>query len=165
MNKLIFILSLAIGLGFATASIASGEIRSSDIQNINLGDSMKKVTKTLGEPKEVLAKELTPDGKEQVTWRYTLAPSRPRVGNPLSALGSFIYKPPRVDEHGFYHQGSLVGGIIGEDAGQAARIQQAYYNTPQGQADKARASAPPVPEICTIVFVDRKVTSVKKQEA
>ncbi len=164
MNKIIFMLSFAIGIGLAVPSMAAGVIRSSDAAKINLGDSMKKVTKALGEPQEVVSKELTPNGQEQVTWRYEIAPSRPRTGNPFSALGGFIYKPPRIDEHGLYHQGSLAGGLIGEDPGQSARIEQAYYNTPQGQAEMARASAPPAKETCTIVFVDRKVTSIKKQE-
>ena len=159
---------LAAILAAATPSMAAALIHSYDVDKIKLGDSVKKVTKILGEPSEVVSKELAADGKEQLTWRYDMAPSRPRTGNPFTALGSFLYMPPRVDEYGMYHQGSLVGGIVGEDAGQAARNRQAYFNTPQGQAARAQAQStapPPSKETCTVVFVGRKVTSIKKQQA
>src|SRR5690242_8967073 len=108
-----FLLSATVFLALAGASArasASGIVRAYDVDKINLGDSIKKVTKALGEPSEVVAKELTADGKEKLTWRYDLTPPRPRAGNPFTALGSLIYMPPRVDEYGLYHQGSLAGG-------------------------------------------------------
>src|SRR5690242_6740537 len=92
--------------GASAPASASGLVRASDVDQVKLGDSVKKVTKMLGEPSEVVAKELTADGKEKLTWRYDMMPPRPRAGNPFSALGSLIYMPPRVDEYGMYHQGS-----------------------------------------------------------
>ena len=155
-----------MGSTFAScASFAAGSIKSTDIQKINLGDTIKQVTRKIGPPQEVVAKELTPDGKEQITWRYEVAATRPRNRvNPFSALGGFIYTPPRVDEHGLYHQGSLAGGLIGEDPGQSARIEQSYYNSPQGQAEKARELAQPTKAICTVIFMNGKVTSIKEKE-
>ncbi len=156
---------LMIGVSISGVSFAAGSIKTADIQKVNLGDTVKQVTRKLGEPREVLAKEMTPDGKEQITWRYEVVPDQPRNRvNPFSALGGFIYTPPHADEHGFYHQGSIAGGLLGESPGEAAASQQAYYNSPQGQAERARALAQPSKANCVVVFTNGKVSSIKKQE-
>jgi len=165
MKKITFSIFILLGALASGNCFAAGSIKTADIQKINLGDTVKKVTRTLGQPQEVLAKELTTDGKEQITWRYEVAPERSRNAvNPFSALGGFIYTPPRVDEHGYYHQGSLAGGLLGESPGQSAAAQQAYQNSPQGQAERAHAATQPAKSTCTVIFTNGKVSSIKKQE-
>lgn len=165
MKKALVLLML---LAFSAPAQARGLVRAYDVDKIELGDTVKRVQKTLGEPHQVVSQETTPDGKQKLVWRYELAPPRSGDGNLFSAIGGFLYKPPRVDEYGLYHQGSLVGGIIGEDEGQAARNRQAYFNTPQGQAARAQVDQgkpqPPKESSCTITFVDRKVTGIVKQQ-
>lgn len=169
MKKRIASVLLAAGILGALPAQAAAIVHNYDVDKIQLGDTMKKVTKRLGEPHQVVSQEKLPTGQEQVTWRYDVAADARGGGNLFASLGSFVYMPPRVDEYGQYHQGSIAGGIIGEDAGQAARNRQAYFNTPQGQAARAQVDAanPPSPgkSVCLVTFVDRKVTAIKKQNA
>jgi hypothetical protein len=71
MRKLIIIAVLLL----SCASVYGGDfIKATDIQKINLGDTFDDVSKKIGEPQQVPSKELTADGKEQVTWLYETIP-------------------------------------------------------------------------------------------
>jgi len=67
--KRILLVILAIVVT-ATPVFAKDYIKATDIQKIGLGDTFKSVTEKMGEPQQVLSKELTADGKEQVVWQY-----------------------------------------------------------------------------------------------
>ncbi len=67
--KTIMLVMLAIVL-IATPVFAEDYIKATDIQKVSLGDTFEKVIEKIGEPQQVLSKELTADGKEQVVWLY-----------------------------------------------------------------------------------------------
>jgi len=54
----------------ATFALAKDSIKVVDMQKLNLGDSFEQVSEKVGEPQQILSKELTSDGKEQVIWQY-----------------------------------------------------------------------------------------------
>jgi hypothetical protein len=59
------------------SAYAKDYITASNIQKVNLEDSFDDVIKKIGEPQQVLSKEFTGDGKEQVIWLYeTIKPFR-----------------------------------------------------------------------------------------
>jgi len=44
--------------------------KAKDIQKVNLGDTFEEVSEKIGDPNQILSKELTTDGKEKTTWLY-----------------------------------------------------------------------------------------------
>ena len=54
-------------------------VTATDIQKVNLGDTFEQVSKKIGEPQQVLSKELSDDGKEKVIWLYETV-KRPKIG-------------------------------------------------------------------------------------
>ena len=52
------------------ASTKTGSMSSSNIQKVNLNDTFMQVVKKVGEPTQVLSKELTEDENEKVIWLY-----------------------------------------------------------------------------------------------
>lgn len=67
--KKILLVALAITL-ITMPAFAKDCIKANDIQKISLGDTFEQVTEKIGEPQQILSKELTADGKEQVIWQY-----------------------------------------------------------------------------------------------
>ena len=86
MKKIILVILLAMLLSGQIVDAKDKEyISASDMQKINLGDTFEQVTATIGEPQQVLSKELTSDGKEQVVWLYETvkAPNNDFLGGML----------------------------------------------------------------------------------
>ena len=81
---------LAIAL-IATPVFAKDYIKATDIQKVSLGDTFEQVTEKIGEPHQVLSKELTTNGKEQVIWLY-------EVVKPPASSTRFIPVPPFKQE-------------------------------------------------------------------
>lgn len=46
------------------------QIKSTDLQNVALGDTMEMVTQRIGKPDQVVSNEVTGDGKHLVRWLY-----------------------------------------------------------------------------------------------
>lgn len=67
--KKIFILAL-ISCFIATPVYAKDYVKAKDIQKVNLGATFEEVEDEIGDPQQVLSKELTPDGKQKVVWLY-----------------------------------------------------------------------------------------------
>lgn len=68
MQKVMLVI-LTIAL-MAMPAFAKDYIKATDMQKVSLGDTFENVTEKIGEPQQVLSKELTTDGKEQVIWQY-----------------------------------------------------------------------------------------------
>lgn len=54
----------------ASLAIAADYVKATDIQRVNLGENFDQVTQKIGQPNQILSKERTSDGKEQVTWSF-----------------------------------------------------------------------------------------------
>jgi hypothetical protein len=52
------------------ASTSSGRMSPTNLQQVNLGDTFEQVINKLGEPSQVLSKEITEDNNEKVVWLY-----------------------------------------------------------------------------------------------
>ena len=57
---------------------AEDYVKADDIQEVNLGDTFNDVDIKIGDPQQILSKELTTDGKEKVVWLYE-AVGRPKT--------------------------------------------------------------------------------------
>ena len=69
MKKVLYSITIILLISSSTV-FAKDYINATDIQKVSFGDTFENVKKKLGEPQQVLSKELTPDGKEQVIWQY-----------------------------------------------------------------------------------------------
>ncbi len=68
MKKIMLIVLAMVFM--ATYVFAKDYVKVSDIQKVSLTDTFEQVTEKIGEPQQVLSKELTADGKEQAVWLY-----------------------------------------------------------------------------------------------
>ena len=50
--------------------VTSPSVRATSIQAINVGDTFEVVKQKVGEPHQILLKELTANGQERVVWLY-----------------------------------------------------------------------------------------------
>jgi len=67
-------------------AFAKDHIEATDIQKVGLGDTLDDVSRKIGEPQQVLSKELTADGKEKVIWQYETVKA-PSVSNLTQYVG------------------------------------------------------------------------------
>jgi len=77
MKKIL--LTILILCSAFTVVYAKDYINATDVQKVNFGDTFDNVSKKIGEPNQVLSKELNADGKEQVIWQYETV-KRPYFG-------------------------------------------------------------------------------------
>jgi hypothetical protein len=61
---------LAVLISLPAFAKTKDYVTAKDIQKVNLNDTFDDVTGKIGEPQQVLSKELTAEGKEQVVWQY-----------------------------------------------------------------------------------------------
>ena len=74
MRKFLVLL-LCLGLyGCATVITISPYVKTSDIQKVSIRDSFKEVVAKIGQPNQVLSKEITINGKKQSVWLYEAIP-------------------------------------------------------------------------------------------
>ncbi len=71
MKKAAYLIVIAVLLISMPAFAKNKDyVTATDIHKVNLNDTFDDVVGKIGEPQQVLSKELTADGKEQVTWQY-----------------------------------------------------------------------------------------------
>lgn len=74
-------LAMLVVVFIVTPVFAKDYIKATDIQKVSLGDTFEQVAEKIGEPQQVLSKELIADGKEQVIWLYeTIKPFKTEQG-------------------------------------------------------------------------------------
>jgi hypothetical protein len=81
-------------------------ITATDIQKVNLNDTFDDVSSKIGEPNQVLSKELTGEGKEQVVWLYE-AVKNPKIkatGEPSTIFTGYTAKTALVMEQTYQQQ-------------------------------------------------------------
>jgi len=92
MKNIFLVMLMTVLIATPVFSKDEGYIKATDIQKVNLNDTFEDVSKKIGEPQQVLSKELTADGKEKVLWLYeTIKPfkmEREWAGRGLDAEGS-----------------------------------------------------------------------------
>ena len=90
MKKLIPVLVFLLLI--STVAFAKGKdyVKATDIQKIDIGDTFEEFEEKIGEPQQILSKELTTDGKEKVIWLYE-AIYRPSRGRGLITSTSESY--------------------------------------------------------------------------
>ena len=74
MRKILVLLFFLGLYGCATEVISEPFVRVSDIQKVSIGDSLDAVVAKIGQPNQILSKQMTPEQKEQVTWLYESIP-------------------------------------------------------------------------------------------
>ena len=87
------ILAILVIASIAMPVFAKDYIKATDIQKVSLGDTFGSVIEKIGEPQQVLSKELTTDGREQVVWSYEAIKSLSKKAGDarnVPILGGFV---------------------------------------------------------------------------
>ena len=72
-NFLVLLLCLGL-IGCTTVITISPYVKTSDIQKVSIGDSFKEVAAKIGQPNQILSKEITTPEEKQTIWLYEAIP-------------------------------------------------------------------------------------------
>lgn len=70
MKKIIVLVLVAMMLSSVCYAKTKSHVKPKHVASVNIGDSYETVTDKLGDPHQVLSKNINAEGKEQTVWMY-----------------------------------------------------------------------------------------------